>query len=36
MRGTYDVIVYDLGGDVPREFLSEHLNAGGIILPKEE
>lgn len=36
MRGTYDVIVYDLGGDVPREFLSKHLNDGGVILPKED
>jgi hypothetical protein len=33
--GLFDVIVYDLGGDVPRETLSQHLNRGGIILPNE-
>lgn len=33
MVGAFDVIVYDLGGEVPREFLSQHLNSGGIILP---
>lgn len=35
ITGTYDVIVYDLGGDVPREELQPHLNPGGIILPLE-
>ena len=35
LTGTYDVIVYDLGGDVPRENLATHLNPGGIILPLE-
>ena len=34
VTGTYDVIIYDLGGDVPREFLSNHLKRGGVILPK--
>jgi hypothetical protein len=33
LTGTYDVIVYDLGGDVPRTELSAFLNSGGIILP---
>ena len=34
ITGTYDVIVYDLGGDVPRETLMRHLKPGGVILPK--
>jgi hypothetical protein len=33
LTGTYDVIVYDLGGEVPRKELSAFLNSGGIILP---
>ena len=32
ISGTFDVIVYDLGGDVPRETLERHLGSGGIIL----
>ena len=36
MRGTYDVIVFDLGGDVPRKFLAKHLNPGGKILPEKD
>ena len=35
ISGKYDVIVYDLGGEVPREELSGHLNPGGRILPPE-
>lgn len=33
ITGTFDVIVYDLGGDVPRETLEKHLAVGGLILP---
>jgi len=33
LTGKYDVIVYDLGGEVPD--LTAHLNPGGMILPKE-
>jgi hypothetical protein len=36
LTGKFDVIVYDLGGEVPREFLSKHLNEGGVLLPKED
>ena len=36
ISGHYDVIVYDLGGDVPRETLAEFLAPGGVILPKED
>jgi len=36
MRGNYDVIVYDLGGDTPRKFLERHLNPGGKILPEKD
>lgn len=35
ISGTYDVIVYDLGGDVPRQELAPFLATGGIILPAE-
>lgn len=35
MRGSYDVIVYDLGGVVPRDFLTRYLTPNGILLPKE-
>ena len=35
ISGHYDVIVYDLGGDIPRDILAKHLNKGGIILPNE-
>ena len=34
--GKYDVIVFDIGGDVPRETLSRHLNPGGKILPAKD
>ena len=33
LTGLFDVIVYDLGGEVPRETLSRHINPGGKILP---
>jgi hypothetical protein len=36
ISGTYDVIVYDLGGEVPRETLANFLAPGGVILPKED
>ena len=36
LTGTYDVIIYDLGGAVPVELLSRHLKRGGVILPKED
>jgi len=36
MRGNYDVIIYDLGGDTPRKFLERHLNPGGKILPEKD
>ena len=36
MTGTYDIIIYDLGGDVPRGHLSNHLTPGGVILPSKE
>lgn len=35
ISGTYDVIVYDLGDDVPRQELTPFLAPGGIILPAE-
>lgn len=35
IHGKYDVIVFDLGGDVPRETLLKHLNEGGKLLPLE-
>ena len=35
ISGKYDVIVFDLGGDVPRETLAKYLNPGGVLLPKE-
>jgi len=36
MRGRYDVIVFDLGGEIPVEFLSRHLKPGGRIIPTVE
>jgi hypothetical protein len=36
ISGRFDVICYDLGGDVPRETLLKHLKPGGVILPKED
>jgi protein-L-isoaspartate O-methyltransferase len=35
-QGTYDIIIYDLGGEVPRETLAKHLNPGGKILPEKD
>lgn len=29
-------MAYDLGGDVPRETLSRHINPGGKILPEKD
>jgi hypothetical protein len=34
LTGKFDVIVYDLGGPIPYDILAQHLNPGGIILPK--
>jgi hypothetical protein len=34
--GKFDVIVYDLGGEVPRAELSKFLAPGGVILPAAE
>jgi hypothetical protein len=36
ITGTYDIIIYDLGGEVPRETLAKHLNPGGKILPEKD
>ena len=36
MTGKYDVIIFDLGGDVPRDLLTKHLSDGGKILPSKE
>lgn len=36
LRGEYDVVIFDLGGDVPRERLMRHLTPGGVILPKKD
>ena len=36
IKGKYDVIIFDLGGEVPRADLAKNLNAGGIILPKDD
>lgn len=33
ITGKFDVIVYDLGGDTPKEELAKFLNLGGKILP---
>lgn len=35
LSGKYDIIVYDLGGDVPRGLLAQFIAPGGMILPKE-
>lgn len=35
LSGLYDVIVYDLGGEVPYDALRTHLKPGGVILPLE-
>jgi hypothetical protein len=35
LTGKFDVIVYDIGGEVPREELAKFLAAGGLILPLE-
>jgi len=34
LAGTFDVIVFNVGGEVPREELRKHLNPGGVILPR--
>ena len=34
LTGTYGVIIYDLGGEVPRELLSKFLSHDGVILPE--
>lgn len=36
ISGRFDIVIYDLGGDVPRDDLVAHLNPGGIILPKAD
>ena len=36
ISGTFDIVIYDLGGEVPRGTLLKHLNDGGVILPKED
>ena len=33
ISGKFDVVIYDLGGDVPYDALAAHLNNGGKILP---
>jgi len=35
ISGKYDVVIYDLGGEVPRETLAKFLAPGGVILPKD-
>jgi hypothetical protein len=35
IRGSFDVVIFDLGGPVPYAELSNFLSVGGIILPKE-
>jgi hypothetical protein len=35
LKAKYDVIVYDLGGEVPYAELSKFLREGGKILPEE-
>jgi hypothetical protein len=36
ISGKYDIVIFDLGGEVPRETLAEFLAPGGVILPKED
>lgn len=36
ISGQFDVIVYDLGEEVPRLMLQKFLAPGGTILPKED
>lgn len=36
LTSKYDIIIYDLGDQVPRDILTKHLNPGGIILPIED
>ena len=36
IKGKYDLIIYDLGGEVPRETLAKYLNPGGKILPEKD
>lgn len=35
ISGKFDVIVYDLGGDVPHDLLAKFLNSGGKVIPCE-
>ena len=35
ISGKFDVIVYDLGGDVPYVTLAQYLTPSGLVLPKE-
>lgn len=34
VTGKFDLIVFDIADDVPREELAKFLNPGGVILPK--
>ena len=36
ISGKYDIVIFDLGGEVPRETLARFLAPGGVILPKED
>ena len=36
ISGEFDVIVYDLGDETPRDELTRFLNRGGIILPLKD
>lgn len=36
LSSTYDLIIYDLGEDVPTAALSQFLSPNGLILPAEE
>ena len=35
ISGKFDIAVYDLGGPVPYDILTQYLAPGGLILPKE-
>jgi len=36
ISGKFDTVIFDLGGEIPRETLLKHLKPGGVILPKED
>lgn len=36
ISGRFDVVIFDLGGEVPREELAKFLTPSGCILPREE